>query len=200
MSDGIVRICNQHHLELRQIGGGLVCPGGHSCPDDWRVKEDTPYVDPRALRPTCPVHGCRLTGSGSTLDCQYGHKCTTRRPELPKTEKTMPETPIKSRRRIEHAHGTPGRYWQKCRCQPCKDAVNEHVKATKLKRLNGKGAPSPKAVVRASAPRPRALVAVVVPRTNGADLEGRVLRLRSDLAAAEQAYIAHVRKLLPGLV
>lgn len=227
MSDGIVRICNQHQLELRQIGPALVCPGGHSCPLEWHVKEDVPYVDPRNLKPVCPVHGCRLTGSGSTLDCQYGHKCTTR--TLPRTEKPMAETvkDQKPKRGTVRPHGTHQRYFQEVKsgaapCDPCRKAANEYGKARRLARLAAAGetkrskreTKAPKTetvpakretksralVVRAKASRPRAVVAIVVPRAAGADLEGKVLRLRAELAEAEQAYLAHVRKLLPGLV
>lgn len=196
MSDGIVRICNAHQMELRQIGATFACPHGHDCPTDWSVKEARPYVDARDPRPTCPIHGCRLTGAGSVLECQYGHQCTTRKPEQPKQEPAaMPKT------KIEHPHGTALRYWAGCKgpdgCRPCKDAVNAHVKALKARKLVAKRAteaPNPAKPRRVSI---RSQRSKPTPPTLGADLERRILTLRSELAEAEEAYLAHVATIVP---
>lgn len=236
MSDGIVRICNAHQVELRLIGSTLVCPHGHECPTDWSVKEDMPYVDPRTLRPTCPLHGCRLTGSGSILDCQYGHKCTTRLPTQPKPEASMPVeksttqplTLPAGRKRSSpgtvHPHGTHQRYWSGCKgpegCQPCKDAVNKHVAARKAARLKAQGKPLPTPRVKAAPLKPRRVAAQAiatslacrvpqkflgvpvpqeVPATQSAELEARIHILRTALAAAEAAFLAHVATVVPNV-
>lgn len=241
-ANGIVRICNQHNVQLRHIGADLVCPIGHVCAFDWHLQETVPYADP--IKRICPTHGTRLIGSGTILECQYdGHKCTTVRPPSPtKPETSMPapkpgdKSPLKPRRdAVESSaaaqfglvppgrkrlspgtvspHGTAQRYWSGCKgpegCQPCKDAVNEHMKARKIARLKAEGKPLPKP--RATKPRriaakavanslarrvSRPIDAVVVTPTNGAALEGRILSLRADLASAEEAYLAHVSTLI----
>jgi len=196
MSDGIVRICNQHELELRAIGSDLVCPHGHSCPVDWRVREPLPFVSDR-FKPVCPIHGHRLSGAGRILECPEGHQCTTVRPApVTSMEKPMPR-PKTAHARVEKPHGTPSRYWQGCKCQPCKTAINEYVKERKA----GKLAPasSTRRKPAALARRPRTVDVVVVPATKAADLEGRVLALRIDLAAAERAYLDHVARMIPGV-
>lgn len=193
MSDGIIRLCREHDMELRQLGAHLVCPHGHTCDVDW-------YVKPAATR------------VGPSLPLPVIEEPIERKPK----EKRMP-TP-----KVENPHGTAARYWQKCRCQPCKTAVSAHVRAQKLKRLKAEGKPLPKprnlkakaSLVRAEPPvsrqakQPRRSKALVVGRSPaewlgspaGTALESKVLRLRVFLAEAEQAYLAHVQKLLPGLV
>lgn len=218
MSDGIVRICNAHQMELRQLGATFACPQGHECPTDWSVKEDMPYVDPRTLRPTCPLHGCRLTGSGSILDCQYGHKCTTRHATQPqpRPEASMPvdkSTPKATRaprspRGTEHPHGTRQRYFQEVKvgatCEACRKAANDYAKAKKLER-EGKASPKPRrvaaqAIATSLARRvPRPIETVVVPASQSAKLEGRIHSLRAELAAAEAEFLAHVATVVPNV-
>lgn len=160
MSDGVVRICNQHGHELRLIGADLVCPAGHACPVDWSVKA-LPWADPKIR--TCPLHGVRLTGAGEILDCQYGHEVSIRlsdRPDPRPTDRLPDRSPVlpadsptrkresqgaptmpKTTRGELKPHGTPQRYWRGCRCQPCKTALADHQRARiAAKRAGGAGA------------------------------------------------------------
>lgn len=103
-------------------------------------------------------------------------------------------------------HGTAGRYWQGCRCQPCRDAVNEHVKALKAKR-EGKPATQGNAVQhhRATNPAPvrkpepvhkKASKSTCRARTLSS-IAGEIQVLRSQLARAEAEFARAVSAVLP---
>lgn len=239
MSDGITRVCDVHKMELRQIGAGFVCPAGHQCDLEWHIPATgLPWADP-ILR-LCPIHGKRLTGAGDILSCdQYAHQCSTRESDRPaaKTPTAVPafavgravapkelSVPTKPQRlKTEepsmpvqqklHPHGTAGRYWQKCRCQPCRDAIREY------QRQKREGAAKPRAEVaqeralpalrrKAKAPNRRTVrrvTAELVPGRNAITLSGGLARavseiagLREQLAEAESRFRAEVASFLQG--
>lgn len=204
MSDGIIRICREHDMELRQIGAHLVCPRGHTCDVDWYVQQAASRLAPSLPLPVVEVSAPR--------EAEKARSTTS-----PK-EKRMPKTQSHTRGEV-HPHGTYQRYFQEAKagagtCEPCRRAASAYAKEKRDARLAAAGKPVKQARARAAktAPareQPRKTAALiprekprhkgVVPRSQGSDLENEVLRLRADLVEAEQAYLAHVRKLLPGL-
>lgn len=185
MSDGIIRLCNEHDMELRQLGAHLVCPHGHTCDVEW-------YLKPHAIK------------SGPSLAAPVV-EITTADPAQPRKAKhgdTMPET-TKTNNRVVHPHGTPQRYFQEVKigetCEACRKAANAYAKAKRAERTKSK-APA-KTASRVRTPVRTMTPARTTPNIKAAagDLEGRILRLRAELAEAEAAYIAHVQILIPGI-
>lgn len=191
-----LRRCRKHQLNLEEYGDHLVCPAGetHICEDFVVIDRKTGAVvnevpeDEGAAPKTPPP------GAAELIQTLAGGLRAKREP---RKEKPMPM------KKTEKAHGTSGRYWQGCRCRPCRTAVNEHVKALKAKRA-GKAAPKGDVVHhRATKAAPVQKSTPVHKRaaksTGVGDLESTVLRLRAELAAAEDAYLHHVKALLPGV-
>jgi len=232
MSDGIVRVCDLHKMELRQIGVGFVCPSGHQCDVAWHIPASgLPWADPRAR--LCPIHGKRLTGAGDILDCeQYGHQCSTRDADRPAPARAVavaaakPLAPVRVEaqplkpeihteepmpvRKTDKPHGTPGRYWQGCKCRPCRTAISDYQKARKAgppsgraKLLSVKRAVLTNALAKidpSPATSPQRVNAVLVPAQTASlgRAAGAILELREKLSAAEAAFAAQVSAFLPG--
>jgi hypothetical protein len=206
MSDGVIRFCREHDMELRQLGAHLVCPLGHTCDVDWYVKQAATRVVP-------------------SLPIPVVEEPIERKPKEKTMATAMDQSKPKRRSPGQLApHGTPQRYFQEVKgdgktCEPCRKAASAYAKARRLARLAAAGQqPSTRATKSSPVRKPKSVQqkpakilrskALVVPRSPaewlgspaGADLENKVLRLRADLAEAEQAYLSHVQKLIPGLV
>lgn len=174
-----VRTCNEHDVELRQIGSGeaarWVCPRGHSCEVDWTMK---PAQKPTtaAPRPEAVVPASEPATS-------------RRRSPMP-----MPKA--------EHPHGSHKRYWRGCRCQPCRDAVSKYLRDRK----GGVAAPARKRGVKPAKPArtaPRRAKRTAIPADlNLGALAAKIGALRADLNQAEEqlraAIQATVENIFPG--
>lgn len=113
-------------------------------------------------------------------------------------------------RKTEKPHGTAGRYWQGCKCQPCRTAISDYQKARKTapptrraKLGDVKRAIRTNALAKIdSVPSasPQRVTAVVVPAQTASlgRAAGAILELREKLAAAEAQFAAQVAGFLPG--
>jgi hypothetical protein len=187
MSDGIIRLCREHDMELRQLGAHQVCPHGHTCDVDWYVLTPATRPGPSLPLPVVQVTAPRGSANGES-------KPRTRR------KIDMPQA------KVEHPHGTRHRYWRGCRCQPCKDALASYQREKKGKAPRGPSQ-ARKSPGRTMAPRvsrtmpPRRGVAR--PAGGGGDVHAlggtaaAIVSLREQLRAAEAEFRSQTESLFP---
>src|SRR5436190_7052817 len=197
MAQDMVRICNEHDVELRQLGARWVCPRGHSCDLDWTLK-------PRpAVQPEAP------------------HVVSKAIDPKPKKETPMPtktQHPHGTHQRyFQEAKSGEGT------CDACKKAAAKYSKERRQAKLKAAGKPAtrrdavqhratksktspprrpPGKAIRVKIAEPasrpfRTLKVPFVPAARPGDLEVKIFRLREELAAAEVAFFHHVRAVLP---
>lgn len=204
MSDGVIRLCREHDMELRQYGSHFACPRGHTCDVDW-------YVKTASVARTAPALPVPVVVEVVA----------------PPIEVTASEPKPKSRReshmpkpKLVHPHGTHQRYWAKCRCEKCRAAINKYLKDKKREKAAAVGVSpldEPTAKRTASAkprktyarratkrtpalPARRTAAAVIVSPVN-TDLSvmvDRIAALDAQLRAAEAEFARGVNGLLRG--
>lgn len=127
MSDGVIRMCREHDMELRLLGPHFVCPFGHSCDVDWYVKT----ASVARTSPALPLPVVVEVVAPSAAVASSEPKQKSRR------EAPMPKP------KVVHPHGTHQRYWATCRCERCRAAINKYLKDKKREKAAAVGGASP---------------------------------------------------------
>lgn len=192
-----MRRCRKHRLNLEEFGEELHCPAppaGHICDDFQVIDRKTGTVVnevPEEEGAAVSQQREKANGRGSKPFSVSGRRGVSARGEL-------------------KPHGTHQRYFQKCRCQPCKDAANQYSREKRHARLRAAGK-TPKTIGPRTEKKPRRAAAAIArvstavtptpfataARTLSASADV-IIALREQLTRREAEFATHVSSLLPG--